>query len=273
MILAITVGRVFAYIGMCFTGLILGALVALAIIVTDIRKRLRSAPTDDYLEELPPEDIKHLQRYISNCEDATEKILRKSFRKKKRLLILKLIDKIKERSKNKKLKNTPIEPPDGAQENDVVEEKVSYKERLWYPFYLLAHNIAVLYKGEEPLAFLELNEKDIFGIIGKITNAIERLLDGVGIDYVKKVKASFILETMNIVRVIMTPFGNKTVKSAFKTSLQAYSEVMKIKNAISINPFYYLRKALSKRINAELTVECVKCAIDVLAIEIVKIYS
>ncbi len=271
MILSISIGRIFAYIGMTLTGLIFGALVAASIIVTNIRKKLRAASTEDYLDELPPDDLQHLQRYISNCENSTEKLLRKSFRRKKRLLILKLIDKIKE----KKSRKIPVEPPDGSQDSEQVEvdEKVPYNQRLWYPFYLLAHNIAVLYKGEEPLAFLELNENDVFGIIRKVTDAIERLLDGVGIDYIKKIKASFILETMNIVRVIMTPFGNKTVKSAFKTSLQAYSEAMKIKNAISLNPFYHLRKALSKRINAELTVECVKCGIDVLAIEIVKIYN
>lgn len=269
MILSISIGRIFAYIGMSLTGLIFGALVAISIIVTNIRKKLRAASTEDYLEELPPEDLQHLQRYISNCENSTEKLLRQKFRKKKRLLILKLIERIKE----KKNKKNPVEPTDDNEEPEQIEEKVPYNQRLWYPFYLLAHNIAVLYKGEEPLAFLELNENDIFGIIKKVTEAIERLLDGVGIDYIKKIKASFILETMNIVRVIMTPFGNKTVKSAFKTSMQAYSEAMKIKNAISLNPFYHLRKALSKRINAELTVECVKCGIDVLAIEIVKIYN
>lgn len=260
------------YIFAVFSGIIFGVTVAGFIIVKSIRNKINKISKEIIDNQINDEYSSEISEYVKECKETTEKNLRKSFKRKKTLLIVKLVRSIKEKIRKHKLYTEVHIPPDKAEENEEpLPEPV--EEKVWYPFYLLLHSIGGLYLGDEQLAFLALNEKDVFGIIKKVTSALMLLFHGIGIERLQRVRAVVILEAVNIVRTVLEPFNKQGIKTAYKVSVQGISEFNKIKNTISLNPFYHLRVFIRKRITNNLVIDAVNCAIDVVSIEIVNIYS
>lgn len=260
------------YIFAVFSGIIFGVTLAGFVIVKIIRKKINRI-SNEIIEKQEKDDFSsEISTYVDECKKTTEKNLRKSFKKKKPLLVVKLVRGIKEKRKKKKLYNEVHVPPDQLEPKEEVPV-TPIEERVWYPFYLLLHSIGGLYLGDEKLAFLELNEKDVFGIIKKVTSALTLLFHGIGIERLQKVRAAVILEAVNVVRAVLGPLNKDGIKTVYKTSLQGISEFNKIKNTVSLNPFYHLRVFIRKKITNNLVIDAVNCAIDIVSIEIVKIYS
>lgn len=257
------------YIFAVLSGIIFGLTLGIFTVVKIIRRRIKKLTAQMTENKLPPEYKDQIDQYIEECQTSTEKNLRKKLKKHDPILIVKLVRMIKERKEKEKLYNEVHIPPDEEPE----EIKESPEEKVWYPFYLMLHSIGSLYQGRTALSFLELNEKDVIGIFQKVSTALIRLLDGIGIERLKRIKCSFVLDTANILRQILKPLGNSNVKSVYKTSMQGVKEFNKIKNAISLNPFYHLRVYVKKKISNALVLEAVKCAIDIVAIEIVNVYN
>lgn len=259
----------FKYIFAVITGILFGAVLGVYCVVKVVRKRIKRTVdqmTDGKLESKYKAEI---DAYIDECQKATERNLRKKFKQKDPILFVKLIRLVKERRQKEKLYNEVHIPPDEPEE-PIVEP---IEDRGWYPFYLMLHSIGQLYQGDSPLSFLELNEKDVFGIVQKVSSALMKLFDGIGIERLARIKCSFVLDTVNIIRQVLIPFGNSDVKSAYQTSMQGLKEFNKIKNTISLNPFYHLRVFVKKKISNALIIESVKCVVDVVAIEIVNVYN
>ena len=259
----------FRYIFAVVSGIIFGLTLGVFFVVKVIRGRLRKTIDEITAGKLESEYKTEIDAYIEECQKSTEANLKKKFKKKDPLLIVKRVRLIKERRKKEKLYKEVHVPPDEIEETPVqpVEEKT------WYPFYLMLHSVGQLYQGDSPLSFLELNEKDVFGIMQKVASALMKLFDGIGIERLTRIKCSFVLDTVNVIRQVLVPFGNSDVKSAYQTSMQGLKEFNKIKNTISLNPFYHLRVFVKKKIGNALIIESVKCAIDVVAIEIVNVYN
>lgn len=260
------------YIFAVFSGIIFGVTLAGFVIVKIIRKKINKITNEIIEKQETDEYSSEIAAYVDECKKTTEKNLRKSFKKKKPLLIVKFARTIKEKREKKKLYNEVHTPPD---EDETKEEPQTtpIEERVWYPFYLLLHSIGGLYLGDEKLAFLELNEKDVFGIIKKVTSALTLLFHGIGIQRLQKIRAVVILEAVNVVRAVLNPLNKDGIKTAYKISLQGISEFNKIKNTVSLNPFYHLRVFIRKKITNNLVIDAVNCAIDIVSIEIIKIYS
>lgn len=252
------------------TGILFGLTVGVFFVVKIIRRRVRKIADEITADDIENEYKNEIAIYVNECQKSTEKILRKQFKNKDPLLIVKLVRLIKERKKKERLYNEIHEPTDEV----IVEEKSeNFEEKPWYPFYLMLHSIGSLYEGIEPLAFLQLNEKNVFGIIQKIDSTLLKLLDGIGIDKLKRVRCSFILDTVNILKTMLQPLKKDEIKAVYKTTVQGVMEFNKIKQTISLNPFYHLRVFIKKKISNEMVIEAVKCVIDVVAGEIVNIYS
>lgn len=252
------------------TGILFGLTVGVFFVVKIIRRRIRKITDEITADNIDGEYKAEIDLYVRECQKSTEKLLRKQFKNKDPLLIVKLIRLIKERKRKERLYNEIHEPADEI----IVEEKVdNFEDKLWYPFYLMLHSIGSLYEGVEPLAFLQLNEKNVFGIVQKIDVTLLKLLDGIGIDKLKRVRCSFVLDTVNVLKTILHPLKNDGIKAAYKTTLQGVKEFNKIKQTISLNPFYHLRVFVKKKVSNEMVIEAVKCVIDVVAGEIVSVYN
>lgn len=262
MILAISIGRVFSAIGAVLGGLVLGAIIAVWYIVASVRQKVK-AEDFDYAKFSDENEKNAIERYVRNCENSLEKTIRKNAKEKRKSAILKKIKAAME-----KRKKAPIEPHD-EDERPVVE----FDKAAWYPVYLMLHNIGVFYRSEEPLSFLDVTEKELFSIIRKISHAVAKTLDNINIDALKKIKCYTLLETMNIIMSVIEPLNKRGIIKGLKYSKDGYTQVMRVKSAFSLNPFYYVRRYVNRRITLELTVECVKYAVDVLAAEIIDIYK
>lgn len=266
-----------SYIIAVFSGLVFGITVAGLIIVKLIRKRINKTTDEILNHQLKGDFSNDIAEYVEECKVATTKNLKKKLKKKNPILIVKLVRKIKEKREQRKLYTEEHIPEDESPEAESpkVEPPIEtpVEEQVWYPFYLLLHSIAGLYLGDRPLAFLELNEKDVFGIIKKVSAALSLLFNGIGIERLKRIRATVVLETISIVRTVLEPLNKDGIKTAYKTSLQGFKEFNRIKHTISLNPFYHLRVFVKKKITNELVIEATKCAIDVVAIEIVNIYN
>lgn len=260
------------YIFAVFSGLIFGVTLAGFVIVKTIRKKINKISNEIIEKQEKDEYSSEIASYVEECKKTTEKNLRKSFKKKKPLLIVKFVRAIKEKREKRKLSTEVHVPPDQAEPKEETPQ-IPIEERVWYPFYLLLHSIGGLYLGEERLAFLELNEKDVFGIIKKVTSALTLLFRGIGIERLQKIRAFVILEAVNVVRAVLEPLNKDGIKTVYKTSLQGISEFNKIKNTLSLNPFYHLRVFIRRKITNNLVIDAVNCAIDIVSIEIIKIYS
>lgn len=262
----------FKYVFAVLSGIIFGITVAGFIIVKTIHKKIKKITNEIIKNQANDEYSEEISAYVNECMETTEKNLKKSFKRKKPLLIVKLVRRIKEKNQKRKLYSEVHVPPDEA---EITEEPKlePIEEKVWYPFYLLLHSIGGLYLGDEQLAFLELNENDVFGIIKKVTSALTLLFHGIGVERLQRIRATVIFETLNIVRNVLEPFNKKGFKTAYKTSIQGISEFNKIKNTVSLNPFYHLRVFVRKRITNNLIIDAVNCAIEVVSVEIVKIYS
>lgn len=260
------------YVFAVLSGIIFGVTVAGFIIVKCIRNKINKISKEIIENQANDEYSSEISSYVAECKETTEKNLRKSFKKRKPLLIVKLVRAIKEKIRKRKLYTEVHIPPDQAEpKEEPLSEPI--EERVWYPFYLLLHSIGGLYLGDEQLAFLDLNEKDVFGIIKKVTSALTLLFHGIGIERLQRIRAVVILEAVNIVRTVLEPFNKQGIKTVYKTSLQGISEFNKIKNTVSLNPFYHIRVLIRKKITNNLVIDAVNCAIDVVSIEIVNIYS
>ena len=259
---AVSVGRIFGGIGAVFGGLVLGAIIAVWYVVWKIRQKVKTEDFDydNFAEENEKQTI---ERYVKNCEKSLEQIIRKKTKENRKSAILK---KIKERREQKR--KSPIEPPDDD-ERPVIE----FDKAAWYPVYLMLHNIGVYYRSEEPLSFLDVTEKELFSILRKISHAVAKTLDNINIDALKKIKCYTLLETMNVIMSVVEPLNKRGVLKGLKYSKEGYTDVMKVKSALSLNPFYYIRRFINRRITLELTVECVKYAVDILAAEIIDLYK
>lgn len=261
-----------SYIIAVFSGLIFGITLAGLIIVRLIRKRINKTTEEILNHQLKGDFSKDIAEYLEECKETTTKNLKKKLKKKNPILIVKLVHKIKEKRRLRKLYTEEHIPEDEPVEVEPPKE-TPVEEQVWYPFYLLLHSIAGLYLGDRPLVFLELNEKDVFGIIKKVSAALSLLFNGIGIERLKRIRATVIFETINIVRTVLEPLSKDGIKTAYKTSMQGFKEFNRIKHTISLNPFYHLRVFVKKKITNELVIEATKCAIDVVAIEIVNIYN
>lgn len=260
------------YIFAVLSGIIFGITLAVFVIVKSIRKKINDVSREVIQNQAIDEYSEEISAYVDECKKTTVKNLRRKFKKKKELLIVKLVRAIKEKKKKRELYTEVHVPPDKAEpKEDVVKEPI--EERVWYPFYLLLHSIGGLYLGDEQLAFLDLNEKDVFGIIKKVTSALTLLFKEIGIERLQRIRAVVILETLNIVRAVLEPFNKNGIKTAYKTSIQGISEFNKIKNTLFLNPFYHIRVFARRKITNNLIIDAVNCAIDVVSVEIVNIYS
>ena len=262
-LLSIGVGRIFSIIGTVLGGIVLGALIALWMIVRSIRRKIQIIPDTETLVFEDESEEATISRYVRNCEDELAKTVRARQKVNRRSFIRKKI--AEERAKRKSAK-TPIEPPE-------ERPTVSFDKTAWYPVYLMLHNIGAYYRSDEPLSFLDITEKEIFEILRKVAGAVEKVLEGVDVDALKKIKCYALLETLDMVMSVFEPLSKHGVIKAFKYSKEGYTGVMKLKNVFSINPFYYIRRAINRKITLELTVECVKYAVDVIANEIVDVYK
>ena len=227
-ICAISVLNIISVVSSVLMGVIFGALLGVLLIVRILRKRIRYEGGVDYASYLDDNESATLSRYIENCERDVEKFLRRKIKEGQRSYIRK---KWEERKARIRRETVPIEPPD-----EMPVSTIEFDKESWYPFYLMAHNIAVFYCGEDSLSFLNITEKQAFDVLRKVGHAVQKTLNVIGIDAIKNIKAYTILETLHLVRSVMTPLQEKGIIDAYKYSMQGYRNVMRVKSMFSINP-------------------------------------
>lgn len=263
-LIASTATRILGMVGSVLGGIVLGLFFGVWFVIATIRRTVNKNFDHDQLKIEDEDEKRVIARYVKNCEDALSSSVRRKMRAKKTPM---LIRKIKEMRAARK--NEVTEPPD--EENSV--QSVTFDGKTWYPVYLMLHNIGAYYRGDEPLSFLDLTEKEVFDIVRKTALSINTIFNALGVESLKKLKCYTLMETMDLLVSVVLPFSKGNFFKAVKFSSNRFTEVMKIKNIFSINPFYYLKRYVKRRVTVEITIECVKCAVEIIAAEIVSVYK
>jgi|GEM_PF-6807944 len=261
--------RILSAVGSALGGIVLGLIIGAWVLIVILRRRIRNAFADNSIKIDDEDERKTIHRYVKNCEDSLTKTIKRKTKEKNSTFFIK---SIVERIKAKKNAELPVVPPDEETPEEEVQN-ITFESKDWYPVYLMLHNIGVYYKGEDPLSFLEITEKELFEIVRKTTRSINRIFEVVKIDALKQVKCYTLMETLNMIMSIYQPLSKKGIINALKYSSQVYTDVMRVKSAFSINPFYYIRRFIKKKVTLEITLECIKCAVETVAFQILELYK
>ena len=255
--------KILGSVGSVLGGIVLGLFFGVWFVMASIRRTVNKNFDHDQLKIEDEDEKRIIGRYVKNCENALSATVKRKMREKRKSA---LIRKIKERRSARKSKEAETS-------EETATQNVTFDGKNWYPVYLMLHNIGAYYRGDEPLSFLDLTEKEVFEIVRKSTQSINTIFNALGVESLKKMKCYTLMETMDLLVSVVLPFSKGNIYKAVKFSTSGYTEVMKIKNIFSINPFYYLKRYVKQRVAVEITIECVKCAVEIIAAEIVSVYK
>lgn len=212
-----------------FVGLYLGTIIALCIYAGVIKRRIRKKGGVEFSDNIPEDKRKEV-----------EEIIKKHY------------------------KNFNDEMKGALKRKVFAIKKKPQKNVKKIDYYALVYDVARVFRPSAYQPLLDISEKQLFLFLHTVTTRVREVADASGLEPIKTLKLSTILDTEKLLSAVL---GHKAVKTASKL----FSVVIRILNIF--NPYFWIRQVAVSVPLIGTFKEIVRYSIIIPAVEFANLYS